>query len=349
MFRMSLPLSLFLTLSAGSFGAESVEEAWENLKLRYFSLTRFLHDQEKELRDLEEAGVDPAELSNIELDQLADGGPPKDGIPSIDAPKFDAAHETPFSDDDLVLGLVVDGDARAYPYGILNWHEVVNDTVGGVPVAVTYCPLCDTGIVFERGDRTFGVSGKLYQSCLVMYARDTETLFAQVWGVGIVGPEVDQPLERLPVVRTTLGAWRQQHPDTRVLSVNTGHERDYFEYPYGSYDQNRQLIFSVREQERLELHPKALVSYVWEPEAGVEQGSFAGPSAQVAHKALAAQGEREVTLGKRVLQARWVEQLGTARFFDEQGEVVPSSTAFAFVYPAYFAESNDRNAARGER
>ncbi|MBA3562582.1 MAG: DUF3179 domain-containing protein [Gammaproteobacteria bacterium] len=338
MSRRKLALILLVGFVAATAGAASLEEAWDNLKLRYFSLTRFLHDQDKELRDLEAQGIDPAEFTRIDLDQLLDGGPPKDGIPSIDEPRFDRADETPFGDDALVLGLVVDGDARAYPYGILNWHEIVNDTVGGVPVTITYCPLCDTGIVFERGDRTFGVSGKLYQSCLVMYARDTETLFAQPWGLGIVGPEVDQSLDRLPVVKTTLGAWRERHAGTRVLSVDTGHRRDYFESPYGTYDRNRELVFPVRNQDALEVHPKAIVSYVWEPGEERERDSAGGPSAQVVHTELKDRGEQQVRLGERVIRAQWDAKLGTVTFTDEEGRTVPSSTAFAFVYPAFFGE-----------
>lgn len=129
--------------------------------------------------------------ARISLDDLLPGGPPKDGIPALENLVFDSISQTTFKDDEKVLGVVINGEAKAYPYGILNWHEIVNDMVGGVPVSVTYCPLCDTGIVFDRKvagqETTFGVSGKLFQSCLVMYDRLTSTLWSQPWGIGVSG------------------------------------------------------------------------------------------------------------------------------------------------------------------
>lgn len=328
-----------LALLSGCATADSIEQAWEDFKLRYFSLTRMLHDQDKVLSDIADRGVDPAEHARIELDELRDGGPPKDGIPSIDQPRFVPAKQSPFGDDARVLGVQINGDARAYPYGILNWHEVVNDTVGGVPVTVTYCPLCDTGIVFERGEATYGVSGKLYQSCQVMYSRETQSLFAQPWGLGIVGEEVDRSLPRLPAVKTTLGAWRERHPETRVLSVETGYDRDYFEYPYGSYEDNRELIFPVRHRDRLEHHPKAIISYVWQPGTATPSNAFGGDSAQVLHDTVQKQETVPIELAGRALIARWDHKLQTVVVIDDRTEeVVPSATAFAFVYPAFFGE-----------
>ena len=324
--------------------AASLEERWENLKLRAYPLIRFFSDQEQELGDIRAQGLDPQRYTRIDLADLVSGGPPKGGIPSLDAPRFETAGHTPFTDGEPIIGLVIGGDARAYPYGILNWHEIVNDTVGGVPVTVTYCPLCDTGIVFERGATTFGVSGKLYQSCLVMYDRATETLYAQPWGLGIVGRDVNRSLPRLPAVKTTLGAWRRLHPETKVLSANTGHRRDYFAYPYGTYDRDRRLLFPVRGQQQLTLHPKAIVSYVWSPAVATPVGRFAGASAWVDHRRLRESGELDIAFGKRSLKARWNPELETAEFFDANGARMPSSTAFAFVYPAFFMGA--RNGAR---
>ncbi|ESA35518.1 alkylhydroperoxidase like family [Leptolyngbya sp. Heron Island J] len=153
-------------------------------------LTQVFHDQSRELGDLRKQDINPDEFTRIELEQLLNGGPPKDGIPSIDVPEFDMAETTPFVPDDIVVGMVVNDEAKAYPYNILNWHEIVNDEIGGVNVAVSYCPLCDTIVAFDRGETTFGVSGKLYQSCLVMYDRADDTLYAQPWGAGSVGPNV---------------------------------------------------------------------------------------------------------------------------------------------------------------
>ena len=237
-----------------------------NLKLQAYALTQVFHDQSRELGDLQKQDINPEDFTRIELEQLLNGGPPKDGIPSIDTPEFDTAATTPFSRDDIVVGLVVNGEAKAYPYNILNWHEIVNDKIGGVNVSVSYCPLCNTIVAFERGETTFGVSGKLYQSCLVMYDRADDTLYAQPWGTGVVGPNVNKPVDMLPAVKTTLGQWLVQYPDSQILSTRTGHTRDYSGYPYGTYYIDETIVFDVRNQNQLELHPKTIVSYIWEPD-----------------------------------------------------------------------------------
>lgn len=337
-------LVLALALGGPAVRAAAQEEAsgeekgtfLDDIKLRLYPLTRFLRDQGRELGDLRARGVDVRAQSRIDLAELRDGGPPKDGIPSIDAPRFDAAGATPFGPEEEVIGLVVGGEAKAYPLGILNWHEIVNDTVGGVPVSVTYCPLCDTAIVFERGQTRFGVSGKLYQSCLVMYDRADDTLYAQPWGVGIVGEAVNRSLPRVPAVKTTLGAWLRRHPDSQVLAPRTGHARDYFRYPYGSYRTSARLLFPVRGLERLEQHPKAPLSYIWEAGEGTPRGRFSGASHAFMWEAVRREGEQVVRFNGRTLHARWDEALGTVSVTEEDGTLVASSPAFAFVYPAFF-------------
>jgi hypothetical protein len=128
---------------------------------------------------------------SVPFEEIISGGPPKDGIPSIESPSFVTAAEADLPGEEPVIGLVLDGDARAYPLRILMWHEIVNDEVGGVPVAVTYCPLCNTGIVFDRRIEgrvlEFGTTGKLRKSDLVMYDRQTESWWQQFLGEAIVG------------------------------------------------------------------------------------------------------------------------------------------------------------------
>jgi hypothetical protein len=311
---------------------------WENFKLRHFALAQIFHDQNQELNDLRKQNVNPEETTRIDLEELMNGGPPKDGIPSIDTPEFDTATTTPFQDDDIVIGVVINGEAKAYPYNIMNWHEIVNDTVGGVNVTVTYCPLCDTIVAFERGNTTFGVSGKLYQSCLVMYDRADDTLYAQPWAMGVVGPQANQTLERIPAAKTTLADWVAQHPDTQILSTRTGHTRDYQGYPYGDYDTNQQLIFPVRNQEQLNLHPKAIVSYVWQADEQTPHNQFSGESHSFVHAEVLQAGSQEVEFAGRTIRARWDEALSTVVVEDLDGTEIPSTTAFAFVYPAYFGE-----------
>lgn len=309
---------------------------WDNFKLQYFHLTSYLHNQEQELDDLRKQNLDPAKSTRIDLEQMFNGGPPKDGIPSIDNPKFDTAQSTPFSKDELVIGVVVNGEAKAYPFGIMNWHELVNDTVGGVNVSVSYCPLCDTIVAFERSNTTFGVSGKLYQSCLVMYDRADDTLYSQPWAMGIVGAQVNRTLESIPAIKTTLGAWLEEYPDSKILSTDTGYSRNYQGYPYGSYYTDEKIIFPVRNQDSLALHPKAIISYVWEADNQTPLNRFSGANHQFVHQEVKQAGEKVVEFNGRQIKARWDSDLETVIVEEMDGTTITSSTAFAFVYPAHF-------------
>lgn len=178
---------------------------------------------------------------SIDLSEILSGGPPKDGIPSIDDPKFTPVAEADnLAPTEPVIGLAVNGDARAYPLRILTWHEIVNDTVGGVPVAVTYCPLCNAAIVFDRrlnGEAVaFGTTGKLRHSDLVMYDRKTESWWQQFLGEAIVGELTGTRLDVLPA---RLEAWQRfaaRHPDGRVLVPTNPNLRRYGANPYVGYD-----------------------------------------------------------------------------------------------------------------
>ena len=317
----------FLVLQAGG---------WDNFKLRYFHLTSYFHDQGQELEDIRASNVNPVETSRIELSELLNGGPPKDGIPSIDNPQFDTAATTPFDLKQTVIGVVVNGEAKAYPFGIMNWHEIVNDTVGGKNLTVSYCPLCDTILVFERNNTTYGVSGKLYQSCLVMYDRADDTLYSPPWGLGIVGQAVNQNLVKIPAVKTTLGNWLKRHPDSQILGTNTGYNRDYQRYPYGTYYTDQRIIFPVRHQKSLKHHPKAFVSYIWSADHQTPLNQFSGASKQFNHQQLQQIGEKIIEFNGRQIKASWDKQLQTVVVTEMDGTIIASSTAFAFVYPAYF-------------
>ena len=199
----------------------------------------------------------------VPLDKILSGGPPPDGIPSIDSPKFVTSSEADFvSDSDIVLGLNINGDTRAYPLFILVWHEIVNDRVGGIPVAVTYCPLCYTSQVFERyvmgQEVEFGTSGKLYNSNLVMYDRLTGTYWSQALGTAIKGELAGQRLEILPFDVISWSDWKELYPDTIVLSTDTGHLRSYGTDPYGNYYTDSRIIFPV-ENDDDRMHPKEII------------------------------------------------------------------------------------------
>src|SRR5919108_3142191 len=193
----------------------------------------------------------------VPLNEIIAGGPPPDGIPAIDCPAFVTPDQAAWlKAQEPVLALEVGGDARAYPLQILMWHEIVNDVVGGKPVAVTYCPLCNSGPVFERVvdgvTLDFGTSGKLYKSDLVMYDRQTHSLWAQMEGRAIVGQRAGTRLALVPANTVAFADWRAAHPRGKVLSRETGHRRDYGANPYQSYDQPelRPFLFNGRPDTR---------------------------------------------------------------------------------------------------
>lgn len=175
-------------------------------------------------------------------DRAVSGGPPKDGIPSIDVPTFVSADDAPepLKPDDPVFGLATENEVKAYPQSLLVWHEICNDVVDGTAVSVTYCPLTGTAMGFERGDTTFGVSGRLVNNNLIMYDRATETWWPQMLATAIPGPWNEDPpiqsLKEFRVVWTTWDRWQAQYPNTRVLSRETGYVRNYDRDPYGSYN-----------------------------------------------------------------------------------------------------------------
>jgi hypothetical protein len=178
----------------------------------------------------------------VPLDEIVSGGPPPDGIPAIDRPAFvtPAQADAWLTAKEPVVALEIAGDARAYPLQILMWHEIVNDVVGGRAVAVTFCPLCNSGLVLDRvvDGRTldFGTSGKLYKSDLVMYDRQTHSLWAQMEGRAIVGERAGTRLRLVPANTVSYGEWKAAHPGGKVLSRETGHHRAYGRNPYAAYD-----------------------------------------------------------------------------------------------------------------
>jgi hypothetical protein len=185
----------------------------------------------------------------IEYNELLSGGPPRDGIPSIDEPKFVSAEEAAgwLAGNEPVVALELGGDARAYPLQILTWHEIVNDVVSDVPVIVTFCPLCNAAITFDRRLEgqvyEFGTSGLLRNSDLVMYDRTTESLWQQFTGEAIVGDMVGQRLTFLPSSLVSFAGFRQAYPEGVVLSRDTGYSRDYGRNPYAGYDRVDQTPF----------------------------------------------------------------------------------------------------------
>ena len=193
-------------------------------------------------------------LDHIVLDDFRGGAIPlnqaspeliatlKDRIPPLTNPPYDTAQDASWlTNDDLVLGFVENGDARAFPTRILNFHEIVNDIIGGRPVLISYCPLCRSGLVFDRqiGTKllTFGNTSGLYESDMVMYDHQTESYWFQVGGEAIVGSLTGTRLTLLPAFLLPWSEWRTLYPNTRVLSRETGFSRPYHRDPFLGYDE----------------------------------------------------------------------------------------------------------------
>lgn len=191
--------------------------------------------------------------TRIRLDEVRWGGVLQDGIPPLRYPEMISANAATYlEDDNIVFGLELNGDARAYPKRILAWHEMFTDTIGGVDIAGVYCTLCGTVIPYKTNvngvDYKLGTSGFLYRSNKLMYDQATQSLWSTVRGVPVIGPLVDKGivLEHVSMVTTTWAEWKRRHPDTTVLSLNTGHRRDYGEgVAYQSYFSSDQLMFNT--------------------------------------------------------------------------------------------------------
>ncbi|HUF68183.1 MAG TPA: DUF3179 domain-containing protein [Longimicrobiales bacterium] len=178
----------------------------------------------------------------VPLEEIVPGGPPRDGIPAIDRPRFVDVRfaDSWIEDTEPVMVIDVGGEVRIYPIQILIWHEIVNDRIGDLPIAVTFCPLCNTALAFDRrlaGDvLDFGTTGRLRHSDMVMYDRQTESWWQQATGEGIVGQYAGESLEFVPARMFDWGQTKQLYPAARVLSRETGHERPYGRNPYAGYD-----------------------------------------------------------------------------------------------------------------
>ena len=219
--------------------------------------------------------------ASIDFNEILSGGPPKDGIPAIDNPRFATIAEVDadMAPTEPVVSLAIDGQAKAYPLAILMWHEIVNDELAGTPVSVTYCPLCNSAIAFDRrvGDLVldFGTTGKLRHSDLVMYDRQTETWWQQFLGEGIVGDLTGTELTMLPVRVESYATYKQRHPEGLVQIPPRVGLRNYGGNPYGGYDSSPRP-FLYRGPLRNDIAPLAYVVAVgdeaWSLDLLREQG-----------------------------------------------------------------------------
>ena len=186
---------------------------------------------------------------SIELEDVLSGGPGKDGIPALNKPKFVFVSNSKILPETEGLFVENKNERRFYPFSILVWHEIVLDKVGGVPLAITFCPLCGSAIVFERMvDNVvldFGVSGFLFESNLLMYDKETESLWSQAKGEAVVGDKTGTKLTIFPAQILSFAEVKKRYADTRVLSTDTGFIRDYTRNPYSGYEEDEKLFFPV--------------------------------------------------------------------------------------------------------
>jgi len=265
----------------------------------------------------------------IPVKKILSGGPPRDGIPALNNPSFVSAEMASYlKEGDRVLAIEIDGVAKAYPIRILDWHEIVNDRIGGQRLAVTYCPLCGTGVVFAsnagEGALVFGVSGLLYNSDVLLYDRNTESLWSQLMGQAISGRLKGVKLPQVPAFHTTWGEWRTRFPQTEVLSIDTGYKRDYRKKAYAGYSESRRLYFSVTDKAPKTYHPKEQVM-------GVEvDGVFkAYPFKELSLNETPTFVD---TVNGKQLTVHWNEAARSSHVTDSQGQDVVSTTAFWFAW-----------------
>ncbi len=221
-----------------------------------------------ELTEMEkETGINMTEMGVkylVHPDKIKSGGPPMDGIPSIDSPEYVSVSDADewIEDNELVLAIIYKGKKRVYPLQVLVWHEIANDFIEGDPILITYCPLCGSGIAYERkinGEEVeFGTSGKLYNSNLVMYDRKTNSYWTQIDGIAIIGELTGMELTPISIDTVVWRDWKAEHPDSEVLSQKTGYSRPYGKDPYGNYYENSFLLFPVEGTDD-RIHPKTVI------------------------------------------------------------------------------------------
>ncbi|MFI7356214.1 DUF3179 domain-containing protein [Streptomyces avidinii] len=274
------------------------------------------------------------------------GGPGKDGIPSIDKPRFVSARDAGFlKDDDRVFGLEYRGEVRAYPQLVLVWHEIVNDTVGGQALAVTYCPLTGTVIGFRAHNGvqqlTFGTTGRLVNSNLLMYDRQTGSEWPQLIGTAVSGPLKGTKLETVPLLWTTWKQWRAVHPDTEVLSTDTGALRSYGSDPYGSYPGRSGYYVKGGP-----IFPVLATSDRFD-DKDVVIGVRVGTERLAIQKDLVRKaGTVRATVGATQVEARWDDRLDTARVVQRVGdrwEPADSLDSMWFAWYAFYPSGQARS------
>ncbi|MFD3191077.1 DUF3179 domain-containing protein [Sedimentitalea sp. HM32M-2] len=286
-------------------------------------------------------GTDFSRTSIRDWAEIRSGGPPRDGIPAIDAPQFTSAGQERLLEarEPVITVEIAGARARAYPVRYLIWHEIVNDTVAGQPIAVTFCPLCNSGMTFDRrtshGTLTFGVSGKLRHSDMVMFDRETESWWQQAIGIAIVGQLTGTRLQTLPTWMESWAEFRGRHPEGLVMARPTGHRRDYGRNPYRRYDSlTRPFLYDGA----LPPHDIPALARV------VRVGDRAWPLFRLSRAGRVQ--EAGVTITWRAGQASALDtdriaggrDVGSIRVRDARGRDLPHDVMFAFAFHAFWPD-----------
>jgi ribosomal protein S27AE len=272
--------------------------------------------------------------ASVPSEEIVAGGADKDGIPSIDFPKYVSAKEARFlRGRERVLGITLNGVNRAYPIKILNYHEIVNDVIGDTPITVTYCPLCGSGIAFfaDHDDQRliFGVAGLLYNNDVLLYDRQSESLWSQLMGEAITGPMLGDRLIRLPIAHTTWRDWRERHPDSQVLSTDTGFRWDYDIDHYPDYARSGRVFFPLSAQSR-EYRRKEMV-------LGLEvEGQFKAYPFKELQRSPAHISDQ---FASRQFEIQYDHRNRTARVIDERGAEVATVLTFWFAWYAFHPDT----------
>jgi hypothetical protein len=263
------------------------------------------------------------------------GGPGRDGIPALDNPVFVTANERSknIGPADRVMGVYHEGVAKAYPILILDQHEIVNDTFNGSPLTITFCPLCGTGMVFHAEVAgkvlNFGVSGLIYNSDMLLYDRNTQSLWSQIMKKAVTGPLTGTDLTQIPAQYTTWHAWVRQYPESLLLSEETGHHRNYAASPYYDYKRLPVVAFpTVHADNRLS-------SKDWV--VGITSGDAALALPFEALDTL--EGSISVTVGAETLNIQWDKEASAARAFDKRGAEYPVTAAYWFAWVAFHPDT----------
>ena len=275
--------------------------------------------------------------------KMKQGCPVRDCIPALKQPKMESVAEASMwlKDEEVVLGVDIEGKQRAYPVKIMNWHEIVNDRVkmsddinatSEKLILVTYAPLTGTAAVYENGGLVFGVSGKVYNSNTVMYDKETESMWQQLTGEAVVGEMTGKKLVVVPVDVVTWGEWKHQHPQTVVLSLDTGYKREYGEHPYGTYETDSALYYPTERVLPEGVLPKTIVYGV------VANDKSKAYTLEAIKREIADDGVLNDRIGDKRVRISYSLGHVFVEDISSRGRLLPVRT-FAFAWKAFYPKS----------